>query len=173
MWQNFWKFCFLFPVFFHVFLLVFSLYTNRLLNNNILIFLNFNLFIQIYIIEKITMCFVLSLYDKSRFIFTIYLYIICLVLYSWNLCFLQLLEKKDFFLNLWSNNQLSCGIFRKIFTMQVGDYEQIINYDWPFCISSMYHQPSHHLAIHFQEYNGSAWFSSHWSDGAHVFMKLL
>ena len=30
-----------------------------------------------------------------------------------------------------SNNQLSCGILRKIFTMRVGDYEQIINYDWP------------------------------------------
>ena len=41
------------------------------------------------IFEKITLCFVLSLYDKNRFIFTIYFYIICLVLYSWNLCFLQ------------------------------------------------------------------------------------
>ena len=30
----------------------------------------------------------LSLYDKNRFIFTIYFYIVCL-LYSWNLCFLQ------------------------------------------------------------------------------------
>ena len=38
--------------------------------------------------EKITLCFVLSLYDKNRFIFTIYFYIVCLVLYSWNVCFL-------------------------------------------------------------------------------------
>ena len=49
------------------------------------------------IFEKITMlCFVLSLYDKNRFIFTIYFYITCFVLYSCNLCFLQLLEKKFF-----------------------------------------------------------------------------
>ena len=34
------------------------------------------------------------------------------------------------FLYLGSNSQLSCRILRKIFTMQVGDYEQIINYDW-------------------------------------------
>ena len=34
-------------------------------------------------------------------------------------------------IHLWSNNQLSCSILRKIFAMRVGDYEQIINYDWP------------------------------------------
>ena len=46
------------------------------------------------IFEKITtLCFVISLYDKNRFIFSIYFYIIRFVLYSWNLCFLQLLEK--------------------------------------------------------------------------------
>ena len=50
------------------------------------------------IFEKVTtLCFVLSLYDKNRFIFTIYFYIICFVLYSWNLCLLQLLEKIVFF----------------------------------------------------------------------------
>ena len=38
---------------------------------------------------------------------------------------------KLFFLHSWSNNQLSCGILRKIFMMQAGDYERIINYDWP------------------------------------------
>ena len=38
--------------------------------------------------------------------------------------------KKNFFLYSGSNNQLSRSILRKIFTMQVGDYEQIINYDW-------------------------------------------
>ena len=38
-------------------------------------------------------------------------------------------EKNIFFLHLRSNNQLSCGILRKILTMQAGDYEQIINYD--------------------------------------------
>ena len=32
--------------------------------------------------------------------------------------------EKSFFLHLW-------GILRKIFTMQAGDYERIINYDWP------------------------------------------
>ena len=49
-----------------------------------------NVYFQCFIIEKMTtLCFVLSLYDKNRFIFTIYFYIICLVLYSWNLCFLQ------------------------------------------------------------------------------------
>ena len=34
--------------------------------------------------------------------------------------------------NLWSNNQLSCSILRKIFMMRAGDYKQIINYDWPY-----------------------------------------
>ena len=38
---------------------------------------------------------------------------------------------KIFFPHPWSNNQLSCGILRKIFTMRAGDYERIINYDWP------------------------------------------
>ena len=38
---------------------------------------------------------------------------------------------KFFFLHLWSYNQLSCGILRKIFAMRAGDYERIINYDWP------------------------------------------
>ena len=56
----------------------------------------FEMFIFSFIIEKIALCFVLSLYDKNRFIFTIYFYIICLVLYSWNLCFLQQLEKNPF-----------------------------------------------------------------------------
>ena len=51
------------------------------------------MFIFTFIIEKIT-SFVLSLYDKSRFIFTIYFYIICLVLYSWNL---GIVGKKFFF----------------------------------------------------------------------------
>ena len=35
-------------------------------------------------------------------------------------------------LHSWSNNQLSCSILRKIFTMRAGDYEQIVNYDWPY-----------------------------------------
>ena len=35
-------------------------------------------------------------------------------------------------LHSWSNNQLSCGILRKIFTMRAGDYERIVNYDWPY-----------------------------------------
>ena len=39
--------------------------------------------------------------------------------------------KKNVFIHSWSNNQLSCGILRKIFTMRVGDYKWIINYDWP------------------------------------------
>ena len=34
-------------------------------------------------------------------------------------------------IHLWSNNQLSCGILMKIFTMRAGDYDWIINYDWP------------------------------------------
>ena len=41
---------------------------------------------------------------------------------------------KKMFLHSWLNNQLSCSILRKIFTMWAGDYEQIINYDcydWP------------------------------------------
>ena len=45
--------------------------------------------------------------------------------------FFTIVGKKFFFLHSWSNNQLSCGILRKIFTMREGDYEQIINYDWP------------------------------------------
>ena len=40
-WQNFWKFCFLFPTFFHELLHVFCSYVDRLWNNIILIFLNF------------------------------------------------------------------------------------------------------------------------------------
>ena len=40
-------------------------------------------------------------------------------------------EKKTFSPHSRSNNQLSCSILRKIFTMWAGDYEQIINYDWP------------------------------------------
>ena len=39
--------------------------------------------------------------------------------------------KKFFFLHSCSNNQLSCGILRKIFKMRAGDYERIINHDWP------------------------------------------
>ena len=46
-WQNFWKFCFLFRAFFHVFLHVFCSGIHRLWNNIILMFLNFNLSIQI------------------------------------------------------------------------------------------------------------------------------
>ena len=34
---------------------------------------------------------------------------------------------ENFFLHSWSNNQLSCRILRKIFTMRAGDYERIIN----------------------------------------------
>ena len=40
--------------------------------------------------------------------------------------------KKEIFLHSWSNNQLSCGILRKILTMRAGDYERLINYDWPY-----------------------------------------
>ena len=46
-----------------------------------------NVYFQCFIIEKITLCFVLSLYDNNRLIFTIYFYIIWLVLHSWNLFF--------------------------------------------------------------------------------------
>ena len=91
------------------------------------------MFIFSFIIEKIaTLSFVLSLYHKNRFISTIYFYIICLVLYSWNLFVFTIAGEKFFFLHSWSNNQLSCSIVWKIFTMRVGDYEQIINYDWPY-----------------------------------------
>ena len=34
-------------------------------------------------------------------------------------------------IDLRSNNQLSCDILRKIFTMREGDYERITNCDWP------------------------------------------
>ena len=37
-------------------------------------------------------------------------------------------------IHMWSDNQFSCSILRKIFAMRVGDYEQIINYDWPYRI---------------------------------------
>ena len=39
--------------------------------------------------------------------------------------------EKDFFLHFLSNDQRSCSILRKIFMMQAGYYEQVINYDWP------------------------------------------
>ena len=45
------------------------------------------------------------------------------VFYNW---------KKNFFLHSWSNNQLSCSILSKIFTMRAVDYERIINYDWSY-----------------------------------------
>ena len=89
------------------------------------------------IFEKITtLCFVLSLYDKNIFIFAIYFYIICLVLYS-GTCVFYNSWKIFCFLHSWSNNQLSCDILRKIFTMRAGDYEQIINYSWPYYIIIM------------------------------------
>ena len=78
------------------------------------------------IFEKITtLCFVLSLYDKI-FILFVLLCIpgTCVFYYSW--------KKK--FLHSWSNNQLSCDILRKILMMWAGDYEQIINCDWPHLV---------------------------------------
>ena len=46
--------------------------------------------------------------------------------------FFTIVGKNFFFLHSWSNNQLSCGILWKIFKMRAGDYERIINYDWPY-----------------------------------------
>ena len=40
--------------------------------------------------------------------------------------------KQNFFLHSCSNNQRSCRILRKIFTMRAGDFERMINYDWPY-----------------------------------------
>ena len=58
----------------------------------------FEMFIFSFIIEKIaTLSFVLSLYHKNRFISTIYFYIICLVLYSWNLFVFTIAGEKKFF----------------------------------------------------------------------------
>ena len=60
----------------------------------------FEMFIFSFIIEKIaTLSFVLSLYHKNRFISTIYFYIICLVLYSWNLFVFTIAGEKIFFLH--------------------------------------------------------------------------
>ena len=88
----------------------------------------FEMFIFNFIIEKITLCFVVFLYGKNRFIFTIYFYIICLFCIPGTCVFYNSWEK----IHSWSNNQLSCGILRKIFTMHASDYERVINYDWPY-----------------------------------------
>ena len=91
----------------------------------------FKMFIFSFIIEKITMlCFVLSLYGKNRFI-SLSIFILFVLFCIPGTCVFYNSSKKKFFLHLWSNNQFSCGILRKIFTIQVGDYEQIIKYDWP------------------------------------------
>ena len=90
----------------------------------------FEMFIFSFIIEKITtLCFVHSLYDKNRFIFTIYFYILSCFVFLEPVLF-TIVGKKFFFLHSCSNNQLSCGILRKIFKMRAGDYERIINHDW-------------------------------------------
>ena len=47
-------------------------------------------------------------------------------------------KKIFFFLHSWSNNQLLCSILRKIFTMRAGEYERIINYDWPYLSLSLF-----------------------------------
>ena len=84
------------------------------------------------IFERITtFCFVLSLYDKNRFTFTIYLFLYCLSCFVFLEPVFLIIIWKNFFLHLLSNNQLSCSILRRIFTMWAGDYERIINYDWP------------------------------------------
>ena len=89
-----------------------------------------NVYCQCFIVEKMTtLCFVLSLYSKNRFYFhNLFLYYLSRFVFL-EPVFFAIVEKK-IFLNSWSNNQLSCGILRKIFMMQSDDFEQIINYDW-------------------------------------------
>ena len=88
----------------------------------------FEMFIFSFIIEKITLCIVLSLYDKNRFIFTIY-YIFVLLCIPGTCAFHNSWEK-IFFSPFVINNQ--CGILRKVFTIRAVDYERIINYGWPY-----------------------------------------
>ena len=67
----------------------------------------------------------IDLFSLSIFIFFVLFCIpgTCAFYNSW---------KNFFFLSIRDqNNQLSCGILRKVFTMRAGDYERIINYDWP------------------------------------------
>ena len=100
-------------------------YTRSLMQHAVIIWLFGKIF------EKVTMLrFALSLYGKKIFIFTIYFYIICFFCIP-GTCVFYNCRRNFFFLHLWSNNQLSCSILRMIFTMWVGDYERIINYDWP------------------------------------------
>ena len=68
---KFWKFCFLFTAFFHVFLHVFCSYINRLWNNVILIFLNFDLSTQIIFFFKKKKSFRLSLFIHFSYFKTI------------------------------------------------------------------------------------------------------
>ena len=92
----------------------------------------FETFIFSFVIEKIIMlCFVLSLYGKNRFI-SLSIFILFVLFCIPGTCVFCNSCKKFFFLYLWSNNQFSCSILRKIFTMQAGDYEWIITYDWPW-----------------------------------------
>ena len=69
-WQNFRTFCFLFPAFFHVF----CSYIDRLWNNIILIFLNFNISIQIIFFLKrnyfVWVCLFISSILKQLFFWT-------------------------------------------------------------------------------------------------------
>ena len=85
------------------------------------------------ILKKITFCSFLTkidLFSLSIFILSCFVFLEpVLFTIVWNF----------FFLHSWLNNQLSCSILRKIFTMMAGDYEQIINYDWPnFSICSQF-----------------------------------
>ena len=73
---------------------------------------------------------------KIYFYYLFFYYLSCLVFLE--PVFFTVVGKKNFFLHLWSNNQLSCRILWKILTMRPGDYQWIINYDWPYYRFRMY-----------------------------------
>ena len=106
------------------------------------------------VFEQISRQYWYSFYGKLCFIWNVYFQ--CFIIKKWHIflflymtkillyiflfylsCFVFLepaffaLVGNFFFPHSWSNNRLLCGILRKIFVMRKGDYEQIINYDWP------------------------------------------
>ena len=76
----------------------------------------FEMFIFSFIIEKITLCFVLPLYDKNRFIFTIFILFVlfcipgtCVFYNSWKIFFFSICDQIiNFYAAFWGRF-LQCG----------------------------------------------------------------
>ena len=89
-----------------------------------------NVYFQFYHWKK-QRCVLFFLYMTKIDLFSLSVFILFFLFCIPGTCIFYNSWKK---IHSWSNNQLSCGILRKIFTMRAGGYERIINYDWPNCI---------------------------------------